>query len=406
MVKGSGGSVCQEDISKHALKHLYALLVALNLPISTRHNAMHGISEIAAMLTYMCVNKVAFYTAARELRKKAKNTSDMPTSQWALGKLGSPTMEKMEKECKKMLAGMVRAAILSGMLAKYCMIAIDGHARPFTGNKDAAGDNVTGGKPKGGTSYFVHMITAKVVSETFAPTVAIERMLKNRSLDSCLESIFSSVSRLRLRPRLYLLDRGFFGIQCMETMEKCGVLFLMPARKTGGIKDAIEEFKRGVRKEISKYTIKSANGQFTFNLVIKKRLHEQKGERKWVYLVFATNVPRHRIDALLADVPKTYKKRWGIENGYKAIKQTWPPTCSPNFGVHLLLFYLAAIDCNLWYLGNATAREQAVKAGVSRKQAAKTRVVLRTFMFMIMDVAEKILAMNGVGVWRYLDGGG
>lgn len=405
MLTESGGSVCQVDLSKPAFKHVYAFLLALQLPVSGRYNAMHGVSEIAHVLVHMCVNKITCYAAVAELRISAKR-SDVPSSQWVLGMLGSPTLEKMEKECKKMLFKINHAAVCSGLLAKRCMIAIDEHTMPFTGDKDSAGNNVTGGKPKGGTSYFFSVLTAQVVSGAFTPTVAVERMLGNRDVGACLQGVFSAVSRLHLRPWLYLLDRGFFGINNMKIMERCSVLFLMPARKTKGIQAAIAEFKRGERKEISTYTMKSGKAQFTFNLIIKKRMQKKRGKREWVYLVFATNVPRHRINAVLADVPELYRKRWGIENGYKSIERVRAPTASPNFGVRLMLFYLSVMLCNLWYLANAVQKEQALMGGMSRKRAARIHTTLRMFVSVIVDVAKAVLGMARAGVLRYLDGGG
>ena len=406
MGKASGGSACQLDVPKQAFNHLYALLLALNLPVSGRYNAMHGLNEIASMLVHMCANKVTFHAAVSELRKLADKASDVPSSQWTLGMLGSPTMEKMERECKRMLSGMIRATVSSGLLLKHCIIAIDEHRMEFTGDKDAAGDNVTGGKPKGGTSHFVTMLTAQVVSGAFTPTVAIERVLGSRGATECLRGVFSAVSRLHLRPRLYLMDRGFFGIRSMKTMEKCSVLFLMPARKTRGVQDALDEFRRGARKRISRYTIKSSDGQFTFNLIIEKRMKTKRGKRQWVYLPFATNVPRHRIDAAFGDVPSAYKQRWGIENGYKAIERVRGPTFSPNFGVRLLLFYTSVMWCNLWYMANATEKLQAAKGGMPSKRVKKIHTTLRMFMLALVDVSRAVLGMDRAQVRRYLDGGG
>lgn len=401
-----GGSACQEDIAKQSFKYVLSLLMALNLPVSRRFNAMHGINEIASMLVYMCANKSTFNAASRKMKKEAENESDIPTSQWVLGILRSVPIEEMERQCKKMLSRMVNAAFHAGMIVKTDMIAVDGKMVPFTGDMEAAGGNVTGGKPKGGTSWFFHLITAQIVTGLLHLTVAVERVTADRDAVACLEGILSTVSSLHLRPRLYLMDRGFFGIRVMEAMQKAGAMFLMPARKTQGILRAIEEFKRGARKRISRYTIKSAQGEFTFYLIIERRMRTIRGKRQWVYIVFATNVPRHRIAAVLNDVPETYKQRWVIENGYKSMDTVRAPTCTRNYGIRLLLFYLAALNCNLWYLANATAKEQAVQAGVPRKQAEKIHTVLAEFVELVMEMAAEILAAEGPEAWRYPDGGG
>ena len=399
MVKEDGGSVCQVDMAKPAFKHFCALLLALNLPVSGHCNAKYGIEDIASMLTYMSLRRITF-NAAATLRKKG------PTSQWALGMLKAPSIEKTEKECKKMLERMVYATLCSGMLPKICMIAIDEHLIPFTGDRKAAGYNVVGGKPKGGTSFFLTMLTAQVVSGAFTPTVAVERVMGNRDAVACMDGIFSTVSRLRLRPKVYLLDRGFFGVRYMKLMAEYGASYVMPVVRHKGMKKAIDQFKGGLREGISKYTLKSQHGEITFYLVIVKRMRIVRGKRQWVYLAFATNVPRHRIQAVLGDIPETYRKRWGIENGYKAMERIRPLTCSRDFGVRLLLFYLAVMGCNFWYLANATAKKRAERAGMPPEEVAKIHTVLKKFMKLVVKVASKILTMERAEARRYLDGGG
>ena len=75
------------------------------------------------------------------------------------------------------------------------------------------------------------------------------------------------------------------------------------------------EFRRGKRKAISKYAMRSNDGTtFRFWPVIKKRLKETKGKKRWEYLMHATNVERQYIKRTMKDVPEEYKKRWRIGN--------------------------------------------------------------------------------------------
>ena len=70
----------------------------------------------------------------------------------------------------------------------------------------------------------------------------------------------------------------------------------MAVSKTPGIKKDVLEFCSGKRKAISKYEMRSNDGTaFRFWLVIKKRLKEKKGKRRWEYLTYATNLERWRI---------------------------------------------------------------------------------------------------------------
>ena len=77
------------------------------------------------------------------------------------------------------------------------------------------------------------------------------------------------------------MDREFSNVDVMCFLDGHGERFLMAVSKTPGIKNAVAEFRRGKRKAISKYEMRSSNGTvFRFNLVIKKRLKEKKGKRR------------------------------------------------------------------------------------------------------------------------------
>ena len=250
-----------------------------------------------------------------------------------------------------------------------------------------------------------HLLTAQIAAGPFRPPWP-ERATKSRDIAACLEGILSAVAGLQLRPRLCLPDRGFFGIRATEIMAKRRIMFLMPARTTPGIKDAADEARRGARRKISRYTMVSARDLFTFCLIVEKRMRVKDGRRQWVYVAFATNVPRHRIPAVMKDVPETYKRRWTIENGYKSMDSVRPPTCTRSYSVRLLLFYMSALSCNFWYLANALERAEAVKAGVQRRRAAKIRAVLKNFAALVVEMAAKMLSMSRAEARRYLDGGG
>ena len=366
---------------------------------------MYGENELAIVLAYMCLNSSTVHATTKRLRDDKTYEHSIPTAPWVSGMLRAPSYRKMEARCKNMNARIVRECIRDGMLPRNSFVAIDGHDIPYTGDREAAGSNITSGKPKGGTSKFVEFITAQAVSETQLPSLAVEQRTERHGLGPCLRGIFSTVDSFGMRPVSYLFDRGFFGIDTMKILDECGITFLMAARKTKGIMAAVEEVKRGERAEVSEYTMKSDRGEFTFYLVVRKRMRTKGGKRFWEHLVFATNVPPHRIDAVLKDVPETYKQRWRIENGYKSIEQIRPPTHSRSPAVRLLMFYMGVIGCNLWYMANAAARARAAGAGVSRRRVRRIHLFLEEFMCMLAKVADEVNAMSSKDARDYLDAG-
>ena len=104
------------------------------------------------------------------------------------------------------------------------------------------------------------------------------------------------------------MDCELGNTEVMCFLDGHGEKFLMAVSKRPGIKNAVAEFRRGKRKAVSKYEMRSSNRTvFRFNLVIKKRLKETKDGRKWKYLTYATNLERQYIKRTIKDIPGSTK---------------------------------------------------------------------------------------------------
>ena len=112
------------------------------------------------------------------------------------------------------------------------------------------------------------------------------------------------------------MDCEFSSVDVMRFLDEHGEKFLTAVSKTLGIKKSVLEFRSGKRDAISRYEVRSNDGTtFRFWQVIKKRLKETKGKRRWEYLMHATNVERQYIKCTMKDVPEEYKKRWHTVDG-------------------------------------------------------------------------------------------
>ena len=74
-------------------------------------------------------------------------------------------------------------------------------------------------------------------------------------------------------------------------------------------------------------------------------------KRRRILYVFATNT-----DTAPPNILKMYRKRWGIETGYRMIRKFLARTTSKRYNVRLLYFYLAIILYNIWVLVNILSR--------------------------------------------------
>ena len=275
----------------------------------------------------------------------------------------------VERCCQEAFARTVKFMIENKIVSACAVIAIDFHLHPFTG-KDG-GRWTVGGRPKGGTTKFDAHLTACIAGAPHVPHVGAFRVFDGVKRTRYVREVFAELRRIGLKPRLFLADRESCTVAMMSAFDAAGEKFLVPARMTTGIKKALEEYKRGKRDKASAYTIKSDGGeQFTFWLVIEKRMRKIRGKMEPRYLSFATNVAPDMIERTMGDVPDAHVRRWKIENAYKSIKKIRPMTTSKNQSIRTFLMYFAMINCNAWYMSNHAADADAAESGAGPRGGA------------------------------------
>ena len=209
------------------------------------------------------------------------------------------------------------------------MLAIDKHLIPFTGADRHNDDFVNSDRPKGGTSRFETYAAMQIVTEEQLPTIAVVRVTEDMTKIEFVHKLLSESKKMGLKKSIILMDHKFSNVEVMRFLDGHGERFLMAVSKMPGIKKAVLEFRSDKREVILQYEMRSHDGTiFRFWPVIKKRLKEKRGERRWEYLMHATNVERQYIKRTMKGVPEEYKKCWRIENNFKSVEQIRASTCS------------------------------------------------------------------------------
>ena len=362
----------------------------VNIPFSTKYNALYDLKDAALVLLHMCKTGSTANKAVADLSVMLKDDKNIciPTSQWLLGMISAIDSDKMDTLCRRMLNNTVKNGL--GLEKKTGqMLAIDKHQIPFTG-EDRHNDNfVISGKPKGGTSRFETYATMQAVIEERLPTIALVHVTEHVTKVDFVRKLLSESKKLGLKKPLLLMDREFSSVDVMRFLDERGERFLMAVSKTPGIKKAVSEFHSGKRKAISRYEMRSNDGTtFRFWLVIKKRLRKKKGKRRWEYLTYATNVERQYIKRTMKDVPEEYKKRWRIENNFKSVEQMRARTCSRNHAIRVFMFFLSMIMCNLWY---TAVRKMNEVIEIKLGRHAKKNMTASVFLVLLIALVKRII---------------
>ena len=391
----------RDIVTKEEFKVLHDALEYVNIPFSTKYNALYDLEDAALVLLHMCKTGSTANKAVADLSVMLKDDKNIciPTSQWLLGMISAIGSDKMDTLCRHMLNNTVKNGL--GLEKKTGRIlAIDKHLIPFTGADRHNDSLVVSGKPKGGTSRFETYATMQAVTEERLPTIAVVHVTEYVAKVEFVRKPLSESRKTGLKKPIILMDREFSNVDVMRFLNEHGERFLMAVSKTPGIKKTVLEFRSGKRKAISQYELRSNDGTtFRFWLVIKKRLKEKKGKRRWEYLTYATNLERQYIKRTIKDIPEEYKKRWRIENNFKSVEQIRARTGSRNHAIRVFMFFLSMIVCNLWY---TAVRKMNKVIEIKLGRHAKKNMTANVFLVLLTVLVKRIIKSTDKELEYYL----
>src|SRR3954468_17384459 len=97
------------------------------------------------------------------------------------------------------------------------------HGQPF---RDLA--EIYRGQAKDGTSHFHAYATAYVIRQGQRYTVALTGVTKGEPLQEVVQRLLRQAAGAGIRPRLLLLDRGFYSVAVVRYLQQARYPFLMP----------------------------------------------------------------------------------------------------------------------------------------------------------------------------------
>ncbi len=341
-----GGQVHRNKIGERMLNTLSGILWSAPIGFPTGNNAQYGVGEFAAILMKMSESNIASEEAIRLLKHAKKK---MPSPKWFRNMVNSLESDGADELCRDMLTRTARLAKNTCRYKGGVLVAIDKHLIPRHDKDNMS--HLIWSKPKGGTGRFECYATMHVVAEQ-VPTI-LECMQVTRSVDNAdfVRKFMQKLRDYRIRARLLLMDREFYSTEIIRLVSEQRRKFLMPAVKNVGMKRAIREHHDKSRRAVSRYTLRNAAGQsVTFTLIItpSKKIDDPDADATERYHVFATNLSPARALDEIETLPEEYRRRWGIETGYKQVEQVRPRTTSRNASFRAIMFYVSLFMYNTW----------------------------------------------------------
>ena len=352
---------------------------------SQKSNAKYNSDDAHRFIMSSCIENC--YSESTAKRLKIKSNASIPSGSWIRKHIVKIPQEKMLLS----LYGGIDQTILHlkkmGFLCKPVTVAIDKHFIPRYDKTDSP--YLVKSKPKNVTDAFEGYGTIQCVDKQCRAQIGAVPIRKGDSKGVIVRKLLSDCSRNCIKTRLVLLDREFFSTAVIHEIKQNHDTFIMPARKTPGIKKAIIQYVTGNRESISEYRIHSTSKHIeSFTLVILPNPNVTKSNLTDQYMVFATNLRIKKIFWNPCTLPEEYRKRWGIETGYACVEKFRPRTCSMNHCVRFLYFFYPLILFNAWIIANCTLRNNH---SISHTNPIITIEILKCiFGIIIVDSFRKI----------------
>lgn len=348
----------QGVISSQAFEIIAKIMYSILLfPCSTKNNSRWNSTDAHNCIMSLCLRNSYAESGLKRLAMESQNHS--PTGLWLRKIMSRISQKAMLMHLHHSLDSTISKLKELGVLEQPVTVAIDKHLIPRYDK--LPNHSLIKSKSKNSTIHFESYCTMQCVEKRIRAQLGCYPLYDNKSNADFVRKLLSDGINNGIKIKLLLVDREFFTAGIISVIKQKHLKFLMPAKKTPRIKDAILQYVNGDRKSISNCMIQSASGHVeSFTLVILPNKNARKKSNLTdQYITFATNISPKKISHNIQSIPTDYKQRLGIETGYACIGRFRPKTTSSNQSIRLLYFYYSLILYNAWIITNLIISEES-----------------------------------------------
>jgi putative transposase len=360
---------------------LSTLTSHLSLGISGRHLDDEKVFDI---LVYASATGTSIESGCNELENTPSGNTVRDHLNKALSEQGG--LKALEAELNDALQSQLPASLCRRFDRKAFEIGIDLTEIPYHGEPEADEKEVRRGKPKSGTSHFHTYATLAVVHHRKRYEIALTFVFKGEPIEKVVQRLIKQARSIGLRIRRAYLDKGFCSKEVFRLLRRHRIPYLIPIPKrgrSGGIRDLFV----GRKSYKTRYTFypNDPKRAYTTEVIVLRR--KVRGHYTW--MAFATygmeQIPLHQIF-------ECYRRRFGIETGYRQMHITRARTTSRSPCFRLLLIGLALIIYNAYI----TLRQVCF---TKRQYGSRSRSIGLTFkrlIHLIIRHLERLLHVTSI----------
>jgi len=299
-----------------------------------------------------------------------------------------PDYQVLQRQLNAALAGHLPKALRKQLQR----LAIDLTLIPYHGQPFCDLQEIYRSQAKDGTSHFHAYATAYVIRKGQRYTVALTGVTKGEPLKDVLQRLLRQAASVGIRPRLLLLDRGFYSVAVVRYLQAARYRFLMPVvchgrspQQPGGPTGSYV-FQTWKRSGWSDYTLTEAKTGRTATVSICVKCRNYRGQWKrhgrWplIYAYWGYQPPSP--DSVFS----TYRLRFGIETSYRQMHEGRIRTTSRRPTVRLLYVGIALVLRNLWVWLHYAILSRPRRGG---RVILLERLRWRTLLLWLLHVVEE-----------------
>jgi hypothetical protein len=228
-------------------------------------------------------------------------------------------------------------------------VAMDFHTIPYYGDKNTKG--VVGIQPKNGTSWGYSYLTADLVEGCKLTLDIVNLTALNKNYGTLIEGVINRINQLGIAIDKILMDREFFNLASIITLDTANINYVMPAKLDKRIKKILRDFEmaEGMVPGVIKHKFRDKSSPNFYLVIVPNKNYnpsKREGKDNKKFFVFATSIKFDSVKEFTKNIPKEYRKRWNIETGYRMKNIFKIRTCSKSGVVRSLFFILRCIMHN------------------------------------------------------------
>lgn len=401
-----------QDIGKKiskSLKGMYCDVVISFFHFCMPDDPLYSIKESVQLFATAGIRDTYVESVSKGMKTRGYKYQ---TGQTAMDRVNPVSSVDLFNEGCKANDHIIQVAVERGELKPTLMIALDTHdvyrySKIPIGEKRkrACSDirTVIGRQPKNGASYAHEYMTLQNIKMKDEPTYVLgfDRVLPLQNRTTIAKGLIEEAeSKTNSKITLIVADGGFDGVDDMQIFKQVEKHFIVRADKDKKVKakvEDVEENDRDYHVEFE-YVKGDKKHNVAVNLVIinvdwlKKQGIKYPLVKKG-YLTFFTDLypeENKTLEQFVLQIALSYKKRWGIEVGYRDIGDFEAKTHSLYDSTRLFLYIQAILLYNLWIQINLEFKDDSNRKKYFRDGIPKSIIRFIMEQVLIEDAMDEM----------------